>query len=42
MSTTGFPVEVTVALTGWMASTLFSVSTVKKNRNATMITGITV
>ena len=42
MSTTGLPVEVTVALTGWMASTLFSVSTVKTNRTATMMIGITV
>ena len=42
MSTTGCPLEVRVALTGWMASTLFSVRTVKKKRKPTMMTGITV
>ncbi len=39
MSTTGVPVEVTVALTGWVASTLFSVMTVKANNTATMRMG---
>jgi hypothetical protein len=42
MSTTGRPLEVTVALTGWVASTLFSVRTVKKNRTPTMMTGTAV
>ena len=42
MSTTGLPVDVTRALTGWVASTLFSVMTVKAKSTATMRIGTTV